>query len=76
MGESKALSSKEKFEQSDMEKSCILSDISTQDAAIVLEPQKRESKVLDADSGWVKNTKGSLGRKQASFNGLKIRKLV
>ena len=39
-GESKSFSSKEEFEQSDMEKNCTVSSISANDGTIVLELKK------------------------------------
>lgn len=66
-GESKAFSSKDEFEQSNMEKNCTVSSITTQDGAIVLEFEKWESKAPDMDGEWVKEYKKQYGENPGFF---------
>ena len=66
-GESKSFSSKEEFGQSNMEKSCTVSSISTQDGAIVLELQKWVCHTSDLDSEWAREYKQKNGEEPSFF---------
>lgn len=66
-GTSKLFSSKEEFEQSDMEKDCSVSTISTQDGVIVLELQKWESPITDKNGEWVKEHEKQFGKEPGFF---------
>lgn len=65
--ESRAFSSKEEFEQSNMEKNCTVSSISAKDGAIVLELKKWESPKTDMDAEWVKEHEKQFGEKPSFF---------
>lgn len=66
-GESKLFSSKAEFEQSDMDKNCIVSSISAKDGTIVLEFLKWESPKTDMDADWVKEHEKQFGKKPSFF---------
>ena len=66
-GESKSFSSKEEFEQSDMEKNCTVSSISANDGTIVLKLKKWESPQTDMDADWVKEHEKQFGEKPSFF---------
>ncbi len=55
------------FENSDMEKNCTVSTISTENGAIVLELKKWESNTPCADSEWVKEHKRKYGEEPSFF---------
>lgn len=63
----KEFSSVVEFEKSDMEKGCIVSSISTQNGAIVLELKKWEYPHVDMDADWVKEHEKQFGEKPSFF---------
>lgn len=66
-GESKVFLSKEEFVQSNVEKNCIVSSISTQNGAVVLELKKWKSTIPDMDSKWAKEHEKQFGEKPSFF---------
>lgn len=66
-GESNVFSSKEEFENSNIEKNCTVSAISAKGDAIVIELKKWESNMPDMNGDWVKEHEKQFGEKPSFF---------
>jgi len=66
-GESKAFSSKDEFEKSDIEKNCSVLSIGTWDGMIILELKRLNPPVADTDSDWAKEYERQFGTTPSFF---------
>jgi len=66
-GESKIFSSKNEFENSDIEKNCCISTISAQGGMIVLKLKKSETPIADVNDDWRKEHEKQFGTAPSFF---------